>query len=93
MQFSRPAEIWTLTGQFPDVPIMRAGRAFEVVARLKPGVTMAAAQTELNVIAERLAVEDPEPNKGPGVTIPYTCSSARRARSPSTFWPARFAAA
>ena len=40
MQFSRPAEIWTLTGQFPDVPIMRAGRAFEVVARLKPGVTM-----------------------------------------------------
>ena len=69
VQFSRPAEIWTLTGQFPDVPIMRAGRAFEVVARLKPGVTIAAAQAELNVIAERLAVEYPEPNKGTGVIV------------------------
>ena len=69
VQFSRPAEIWTLTGQFPDVPIMRAGRAFEVVARLKPGVTIAAAQAELNVIAERLAVEYPEANKGTGVIV------------------------
>ena len=69
VQFSRPAEIWTLTGQFPDVPIMRAGRAFEVVARLKPGVTIAAAQAELNVIAERLAIEYPEPNKGTGVIV------------------------
>ena len=69
VQFSRPAEIWTLTGQFPDVPIMRAGRAFEVVARLKPGVTIAAAQAELDVIAERLAVEYPEPNKGTGVIV------------------------
>ena len=69
VQFSRPAEIWTLTGQFPDVPIMRAGRAFEVVARLKPGVTIEAAQAELNVIAERLALEYPEPNKGTGVVV------------------------
>jgi putative ABC transport system permease protein len=69
VQFSRPAEIWTLTGQFPDVPIMRAGRAFEVVARLKPGVTISAAQTELNLIAGRLAVEYPEPNKGTGVIV------------------------
>ena len=33
------------------------------------------------------------PESVPGVTIPFTCSSARRARGPSTFSPARFAAA
>ena len=48
---------------------MRAGRAFEVVARLKPGVTMEAAQAELGVIADRLAREYPEANKGTGVVV------------------------
>ena len=69
VQFSRPAEIWTLSPQFPDIPALRAGRAFDVVARLKPGVTIEAAQAELNVIAERLALEYPEPNKGTGVIV------------------------
>ena len=48
---------------------MRASRAFEVVARLKPGVTMEAAQAELAVIADRLAREYPEANKGTGVIV------------------------
>ena len=69
VQFSRPAEIWTLSPQFPDIPALRAGRAFDVVARLKPGVTIEAAQAELNVIAERLALEYPESNKGTGVIV------------------------
>ena len=69
VQFSRPAEIWTLTGQFPDIPIMRAGRAFEVVARLKPGVTIQATEAELGVIADRLAMAYPEQNKGTGVIV------------------------
>jgi putative ABC transport system permease protein len=69
VQFSRPAEIWTLTGQFPDLPIMRAGRAFDVVARLKPGVTIGAAQAELGVIADRLALAYPEQNTGTGVIV------------------------
>jgi putative ABC transport system permease protein len=69
VQFSRPAEIWTLSGQFPDIPLLRAMRAFEVVARLKPGVTMEAAQAELGVISERLAREYPEANKGTGVIV------------------------
>ena len=69
VQFSRPAEIWTLSGQFPDIPTLRAARAFEVVARLKPGVTIEAAQAELNVIADRLAREYPEANKGTGVIV------------------------
>jgi putative ABC transport system permease protein len=69
VKFSRPAEIWTLSPQFPDVPTLRAIRAFEVVARLKPGVTMEAAQAELSVIADQLAREYPEPNKGAGVIV------------------------
>ena len=69
VQFSRPAEIWTLSGQFPDIPMLRAMRAFEVVARVKPGVTMEAAQAELGVISDRLAREYPEANKGTGVVV------------------------
>jgi putative ABC transport system permease protein len=69
VQFSRPAEIWTLAPQFPDIPTLRAARAFEVVARLKPGVTMETAHAELTVIANRLALEYPEANQGTGVIV------------------------
>ena len=69
VQFSRPAEIWTLSGQFPDIPTLRVARAFEIVARLKPGVSIEAAQAELNVIADRLALAYPEANKGTGVIV------------------------
>jgi putative ABC transport system permease protein len=69
VQFSRPAEIWTLSPPFPDIPRLRAMRAFDVVARLKPGVTMEAAKAELGAIADRLAREYPEANKGAGVIV------------------------
>jgi putative ABC transport system permease protein len=69
VQFSRPAEIWTLSPPFPDIPVLRAARAFDVVARLKPGVTVEAAQAELAVIAERLTREYPEANQGTGVLV------------------------
>jgi putative ABC transport system permease protein len=69
VQFSRPAEIWTLSPQFPDLPMMRSARAFEVVGRVKPGVTMEAARTELGVVVDRLAREYPEANEGTGVII------------------------
>jgi putative ABC transport system permease protein len=69
VQFSRPAEIWTLSPPFPDIPILRAARAFDVVARLKPDVTIESARAELGVIAERLAREYPEPNQGTSVSV------------------------
>ena len=69
VQFSRPAEIWTLSPQFPDVPALRAIRAFDVVARLNAGVSLQTAQAELTVISERLAREYPEPNQGTGVLV------------------------
>ena len=69
VQFSRPAEIWTLSGQFPLIPLLRLIRGFDVVARLKPGVTLESAQAEMNGIADRLAREYPEANKGAGVLV------------------------
>ncbi len=69
VQFARPAEIWTLSPQFPDVPRLRAIRAFDVVARLKPGVAMDAARADLDVVAGRLASAYPETNKGSGAVI------------------------
>jgi putative ABC transport system permease protein len=69
VQFSRPAEIWTLSPQFPDIPVLRLMRAFDVVARLKPGVTIEAAEAELGVIAERLTREYPEANTGTSVIV------------------------
>ena len=45
------------------------GRWLAVVARLKPGVTMATAQTEMNAIAERTRADLPQFDAGWGVTV------------------------
>ena len=44
-------------------------RAFEVVARLKPGVTIEAAQAELASLPIGWRVDYPEQNKGTGVIV------------------------
>ena len=65
IQFSRPAELWTFNSiNFPDDPRLRSIRGLDVVARLKPGVTMEQGHAELTTIAARLASEYPETNKG-----------------------------
>jgi putative ABC transport system permease protein len=45
------------------------GRFFGVIARLKPGVTIARAQADLSAIAGQLEKESPEHNKGMGVRV------------------------
>jgi putative ABC transport system permease protein len=45
------------------------GRWLMAVARLKPGVTQAQAQAEMNVIARRLEISQPDFDKGWGVTL------------------------
>lgn len=47
----------------------RGATYWEVVARLKPGVTVAQAQEEMNGIAARLAVQYPDSNGGVGASV------------------------
>jgi len=47
----------------------RDSRFLQVAARLKPGVSLAQAQAEMNTIAERLAKEYPQSNADSGVNI------------------------
>jgi putative ABC transport system permease protein len=63
-----PASVWTL---FADLPGMdtRGLRFFRGIGRLKPGVTLDSAQSEMTTIAESLAREFPATNKDRGVTV------------------------
>jgi hypothetical protein len=47
----------------------RANRWATVMARLRPGVSLAAAQQELNIASGRLAQQYPEANKGWGIEV------------------------
>jgi putative ABC transport system permease protein len=69
VQFARPSSIWTLIPQISANFNQRNLRFFEVVGRLKPGVTLEAADADLSVIADQLAREFPATNKDWGVTI------------------------
>jgi putative ABC transport system permease protein len=60
--------IWALI-PIPRRPAARAAHPLVVVGRLRPGVTLAAANADLSTIAESLAREFPETNKGRGVRI------------------------
>ena len=67
VQLQRPAQIWTLLTVPPNLP--RTARFLQVIGRLKPGVTLDAAQADLAVVADRLAQAYPETNKGWGVLV------------------------
>jgi putative ABC transport system permease protein len=60
----KPAELWLPTKLRP-VP----GRYLSAVARLKPGVTLAAAQAEMNAIMAHIGQERPEYNTNMGATL------------------------
>jgi putative ABC transport system permease protein len=47
----------------------RDARHLRAIARLKPGVTIAQAQSEMNLIAQRIEREHPVTNKGQGVHV------------------------
>ena len=49
-----------------DYPQSRAHQDLDVVARLKPGVSVARAQAALDTVARRLAIDYPETNAGRG---------------------------
>jgi predicted permease len=53
----------------PDMWTARADRRFDILGRLKPGVTLSQAQTSVNLIINRLARQYPTTEKGITVTV------------------------
>jgi putative ABC transport system permease protein len=60
--------IWALI-VLPRTPNMRAPRFLQVIGRLKPGVTLDAAGSDMTAVAEGLARAFPQTNKGRGVRL------------------------
>jgi len=68
LRYPRDAALWVLPG-FNWQNMARRGRSWDAVARLSPGTTVAEAQSELSVIASRLAQEHVQWNSGVGVAV------------------------
>ena len=63
-----PAQVWMLYA-ITDQPWERNTHLLRVVGRLKPNLTVERAQSDLDVVAARLATQFPASNKGHGVTL------------------------
>jgi len=64
----KPSDLWAPYVLTPDARDA-GGRYMQAIARLKPGVTVARAQTELSAIAAALATEFPARNAGWGARV------------------------
>jgi putative ABC transport system permease protein len=60
----RDNEIWAPIAFTAEQAQNRKGRIINVMGRLKPGVTIEQARTEMSAIGDRLALQYPESNKG-----------------------------
>jgi putative ABC transport system permease protein len=65
----QPADVWVPLQLTPQQGAARRGRWLSTVARLKPGVSFAQAQAELDTIAARIEAEYPSFAKNRGVTL------------------------
>jgi putative ABC transport system permease protein len=61
--------LWAMRPLVNLPPRVRGFYMFQVVGRLKPGVSITAAEADLAAVAERLAREFPQTNKGRGVAL------------------------
>jgi predicted permease len=69
-QFPDKTDLWTLEdGPGTDVGRYRAAQNHLAIARLKPGVSVEQAQTEMTVISQRLAEQYPDSDKGRTVAV------------------------
>jgi putative ABC transport system permease protein len=62
-RFVMPADLWAPIDMGPDGIGMRGAHSFNAVARLKPGVTLAAARGDLLAISQRLEKQFPDSNE------------------------------
>jgi len=67
-QILSPASIWTVFIELPGMDA-RGIHFMRVIGRLKPGITIDAARSDMTTVAEGLAAELPATNTGLGVTI------------------------
>ncbi len=72
-RFSFPdgSQVWAPIAFDPKTPPSRDSRYVTAIGRLKPGVTLEDAQSELSLLASRLAREYPKANRDHGVRV-YT---------------------
>jgi putative ABC transport system permease protein len=61
-------DVWTAMAADP-APARRGSHVLRVIGRMKPGVTLAQAGIEMDVIASRIAAAAPDTNGGWGVTM------------------------
>ncbi|HKE85636.1 MAG TPA: ABC transporter permease [Vicinamibacterales bacterium] len=67
-QVVQRAGLWTLWAELPGMDA-RGLRFMSVIGRLKRGITVEAAQSEMTTLADTLARELPGTNKGRGITV------------------------
>ena len=67
--FPSAADGWIPTGWTPQDGASRGNHNYLAAARLRRGVTVEQARSEMKVISERLATEYPEEDKGWGATV------------------------
>ena len=63
------ADIWRPLTVWPDALKWRAMRDFLVIGRLKPGITLGQAQSQMATIAGRLEKQYPDSNRGWGAMV------------------------
>ena len=67
--YPRGAEVLAPLPITPELARSRQSHSYEIVGRLKPGVSLAQAQADLNTIASRLEKEYAESNTGWGIVV------------------------
>jgi putative ABC transport system permease protein len=64
------SDLWMPVGQYSDYPLTdHTYHAIEAIARLKPGVTIAQARAEFEMLNRQSAITYPAPHKGFGVLV------------------------
>ena len=63
------SSIWAVRSLVNMPPRARGAYVFQVVGRLKPGVSIEAAEADLGAVADGLAREYPQTNKGRGIML------------------------
>lgn len=67
--FPASVDLWAPIGWKPEIASVRGNHNFLVAARLREGVSVTEAQSQMNVISERLARDFPEEDKGWGAIV------------------------